>query len=206
MLVEKEVWAAGRLQRKYVWEADPPVPQSERWIDGSTLVGLEQVCIIPPWHTTWAIPLPCVEYQNNQALAARLGLTEETCWSYDKRHLIILHHGVADAPTRLPDNTPAPRGHCFYDADVAIKHTRIMSDWVSKEFERSEQRRRVKARLDDEANQLARQHLERARHDAEIQRQQLENSPEMRMRKLEDQMKAVMEENKRLRNGGSHES
>jgi hypothetical protein len=206
MLVEKELCIGGRFVKKLIHVPDPPVPQDEQWIDGSTLVGLEHVWIIPPWHTTWAIPLACVEYERNPELATRLGLTEEQSWRHEGRQLIILHHGCSDPPTRLVDGRAAPRGHCFYDATVATKLTLVMSEWVSKEVERSAQRQRIKQRLDAEAADLARQFMDRERNRAQIEKQQLENTPESRMRKLEEQMKALLEENKRLKNGhGDHE-
>jgi hypothetical protein len=204
MLVEKTVWIGGKQVPKLIWEPDPP-EQEDRWIPSESLVGLEVITHIPPWWSVHTVGLPVVDYQHNQALAARLGLTEDMCWKHDSRHLIILHHGCGDPQTRLPSGESAARGHCFYDAAVAIKHTRIMSDWVSKEVERSAQRQRIKQRLDAEAADLARQYMERERTRAHIEKQQLENTPEARMRKLEAQMREVMEENKRLRNGGSHD-
>jgi hypothetical protein len=44
--------------------------------------------------------------------------------------------------------------------------------------------------------------MDRERAKSEIQKQQLENTPESRMRRLEQQMREVLEENARLRNGG----
>jgi hypothetical protein len=205
MLVERELFINGEMRKKLVFEPAPPKPAADHWISSESLVGLETLGYIPPWWTLHAVPLPVVEYERNLELAVRLGLTEEDCWEYQGRHLIILHHGTSDPPTRLLDGRAAARGQCFYDADVAAKLTKVMSDWVSKEVERADQRKRVKQRLDEEAADLARQYMQREQAKAEIERQALENTPESRMRRLEQQMRQVMQENEKLKQNG-HES
>jgi hypothetical protein len=76
-----------------------------------------------------------------------------------------------------------------------------MSDWVSKEVERSEQRRRVKQRLDEEAADLARQYMNRERAKQEVEKQAILNTPEARLQRLESEMNRLRDENQKLRNG-----